>query len=233
MHEKNADVGDENGGGADGNEDDENTNPNDASRTNTFRRDSLHCFEVVEDAGEALYGFTVWNDLAASTIGAVAPAEIDANDDPLVDVLLAPLLEDDGVAPQPVGATCTMAPAAHEGVAQPARAHLPRAPPLAAQAAPAAPSERAPGHSDSDEVAELSNSRLSCLYIPPFSPGVGLRGAPSEGKGETTRGEPYVARCHPEMRHRAVTFLWLWLAQYPPCGRVFRTPRGVTAWRQS
>ena len=51
--------------------------------------------------------------------------------------------------------------------------------------------------------AELSNSRLSCLYLPPFSPGVGLRGAPSEGKGETIRGEPYVARCHPEMRHRA------------------------------
>ena len=51
--------------------------------------------------------------------------------------------------------------------------------------------------------AELSNSRLSCLYLPPFSPGVGLRGAPSEGKGETTRGEPYVTRCHPEMRHRA------------------------------
>ena len=42
-------------------------------------------------------------------------------------------------------------------------------------------------------VAELSSSRLSCLYIPPFSPGVGLRGAPSEGKGETIRGEPYVA----------------------------------------
>ena len=41
--------------------------------------------------------------------------------------------------------------------------------------------------------AELSSSRLSCLYIPPFSPGVGLRGAPSEGKGETIRGEPYVA----------------------------------------
>ena len=40
--EENADVGDENGGGADGNEDDENTNPNDASRPNTFRRDSLH-----------------------------------------------------------------------------------------------------------------------------------------------------------------------------------------------
>ena len=41
--------------------------------------------------------------------------------------------------------------------------------------------------------AELSSSRLSCLYIPPFSPGMGLRGAPSEGKGETIRGEPYVA----------------------------------------
>ena len=36
--------------------------------------------------------------------------------------------------------------------------------------------------------AELSSSRLSCLYIPPFSPGMGLRGAPSEGKGETIRG---------------------------------------------
>ena len=43
------------------------------------------------------------------------------------------------------------------------------------------------------DTAELSNSRLSCLYLPPFSPGVGLRGAPSEGKGETTWGEPYVA----------------------------------------
>ena len=101
AQKKNADVGDENGGGADGNENDENTNPNDASRPNTFRRDSLHCFEVaevVEDAGEALYDFTVWNDPAASTIGAVMPAEIDANDDPLVDALLSPLLEDDGVA---------------------------------------------------------------------------------------------------------------------------------------
>ena len=155
AQKKNADVGDENGGGADGNENDENTNPNDGSRPNTFLRDSLHCFEVVEvveDAGEALYGFKVRNDPVASTIGAAMPAEIDANDDPLVDALLGPLLEDDGVAAQPVGTTGTMAPAAHGGVAQPARAQLPRAPPLAAQAAPAAPSERAQDHSDSDEV---------------------------------------------------------------------------------
>ena len=47
---------------------------------------------------------------------------------------------------------------------------------------------------------------------------MGLRGAPSEAKGETIRVEPYVARRH------TVTSLWFWLAQYPPCGRVFRTP---------
>ena len=154
AQKKNADVGDENGGGADGNENDENTNPNDGSRPNTFLRDSLHCFEVVEvveDAGEALYGFPAWNGNDEHD-GAVMPAEIDAHDDPLVDALLGPLLEDDGVAAQPVGTTGTMAPAAHGGVAQPARAQLPRAPPLAAQAAPAAPSERAQDHSDSDEV---------------------------------------------------------------------------------
>ena len=81
VHDENADVGDENGGGAAGNySNDENPNPNDASRTNTFRRDSFHCFEVVEDAGEALYGFPEWNEPAASTIGELAPAEIAAND---------------------------------------------------------------------------------------------------------------------------------------------------------
>jgi hypothetical protein len=137
AHDENADVGDENGGGAAGNySNHENTNSNDASCTNTVRRDSLHCFEVVEHEVDFPDCFTGWNDPAAGTIRAVAPAEIAANDDPLVDVLLAPLLEDDGVAPQPVGPTCTMAPAAHEGVAPAARAQLPRAPPLAAQAAP-------------------------------------------------------------------------------------------------
>ena len=36
--------------------------------------------------------------------------------------------------------------------------------------------------------AVVTSSRLSCLYLPPFSPDVRLRGAPSEGKGETMRG---------------------------------------------
>ena len=79
---------------------------------------------------------------------------------------------------------------------------------------------------NSISTAELSSSRLSCLYLPPFSPGVGLRGAPSEGKGEAIWGEPYVARRHmrrhPKMLRHTVTCLWFWLAQYPSCGRVFR-----------
>ena len=67
AHDENADVGDENGGvAADNYSNDENTNPNDATRTNTARRNSLHCFEVAEGEVGFPDGFTGWNDPAAS-----------------------------------------------------------------------------------------------------------------------------------------------------------------------
>ena len=38
-------------------------------------------------------------------------------------------------------------------------------------------------------LRKLLHSRRSCLYLPPFSPGVGLRGAPSEDNYCTIGGE--------------------------------------------
>ena len=61
---------------------------------------------------------------------------------------------------------------------------------------------------------------------------MGLRGAPSEGRGETIWGEPYVARRHIRRHpnsapgtHRAfLRFLAGTIPALPHCGRVFRTP---------
>ena len=158
AHNENADVGDEKQDVAAGkgkSSNDEN-DENDASRINQVRtrREWADSFEGLRHEEFYLYCDELLDDDdSAEKISANDNPIVAENDDSLVEEMLAPVPRGDGDAPLFVG---PRAPAANEGVAPQARAQLLRAPPLAAQAAPAAaPYERAPAapaESDSDEV---------------------------------------------------------------------------------